>query len=216
MLQKEFAQKVVTEALGAFNGGGMKPFVEEGGIVRRDMDTRRKQVVRATGRERFRQQRPPGQESREQGPREQELPAAGIPRVRKRELPSTKTPQSKEERIRDHREQEGSATETPGSFPRRRSQGERSHSMRSPLKPHSGLGPRQKEPEQQADKEEPGTLYRWDETARRDREARETRRGLTEGASSRDLPGQESGEQAGVKASSGRSHLWRGKRSFQH
>ena len=93
MLQKEFAQKVVTEALGAFNGGGMKPFIEEGGIVRRDVDTRRKQVVRATGRERFRQQSPPG--ARDQGAgtegskncQQQESLGA-----RERELPATKTP----------------------------------------------------------------------------------------------------------------------------
>ena len=93
MLQKEFAQKVVMEALGAFNGGGMKPFVEDGGILRRNVDTWRKQVVRATGRERLQQQRPPG--AREKGAgtegskncQQQESLGA-----RERELPATKTP----------------------------------------------------------------------------------------------------------------------------
>ena len=52
----------------------MKPFVEEGGIVRLDTDTRRKQVVRATGRERFQQQGPTGaRKLHPQDPRE--LPA---------------------------------------------------------------------------------------------------------------------------------------------
>ena len=118
MRQKEFAQKVVMEAPGAFNKDGMKPSLEKGGTVRRDTDNRRKPVVKTTGKERVQQQVPPG--AREQGAETegskncQQQKHLG---VRKKELPAAKTPQSKGERNRDRREQEDPGTENPGSFP---------------------------------------------------------------------------------------------------
>ena len=156
----------------------MKPFVEEGGTVLLDTDDRRKQVVKATERERFQQQGPTG--AREQGAGTegskncQQQKHLG---ARKKELPAAKTPQSKGERNRDRREQEDPGTETPGSFPLQRTQGERAHSNRgvpeqgreeqgptgarsqsnrSLHKPPPRLGPQQREPDQQAVTEEPG------------------------------------------------------------
>ena len=58
MILKEFAQNVVTEGLGAFNG--IKISLEKGGKVRRDTDNWRKSVVKTTGEKRFQQQVPPG------------------------------------------------------------------------------------------------------------------------------------------------------------
>ena len=78
MIQKEFARKVVTEPLGAFNGINLS--LKKAGTVRRETDDRRKAVVKTTGKKRFQQQVPPGSREQSRNRGEQELPAAETPR----------------------------------------------------------------------------------------------------------------------------------------
>ena len=72
LLQRELTQKAVTEELGAFNRGGMKPFVVKEKIVRPDTATLRERVAGTAGSESFQQQGPSGTGERGAGAAESE------------------------------------------------------------------------------------------------------------------------------------------------